>query len=144
MGEELETIIGIEEFDSVPFHPKELSCSSHSGFRVTTDKQEIFIAISSMQSCCENWGYLVMNDEDKEAFIGATLKEITTTDTALSTKIADMGGQSAGWLDAGDCVFVNLETSRGTLQLAVYNAHNGYYGHEVLIRSTQLNLEQRL
>lgn len=142
MGEELETIIGIEEFDSVPFHPKELSCSSYSGFCVTTDKQEIFIAISSMQSCCENWGYLVMNDDDKEAFIGATLKEITTTDTALKTKALE--DLKSGYVDAGDCVFVNLETSRGTLQFAVYNAHNGYYGHEVFIRSTQLNLEQRL
>jgi hypothetical protein len=31
--------------------------------------------------------------------------------------------------------FITFETSNGTLQLAVYNEHNGYYGHNCYIKS---------
>lgn len=37
-----------------------------------------------------------------------------------------------------DCIFVDIKTDCGTLQLAVYNSHNGYYGHEVLIRENNV------
>lgn len=29
--------------------------------------------------------------------------------------------------------FVDFVTSRGTFQLAVYNSHNGYYGHGIIV-----------
>jgi hypothetical protein len=38
-------------------------------------------------------------------------------------------------------MFVNLETDKDTLQLTVYNSHNGYYGHSAFIRSNQINKE---
>ena len=31
-------------------------------------------------------------------------------------------------------MFLTFKTSNGTLQFAVYNDHNGYYGHQALIR----------
>ena len=38
-------------------------------------------------------------------------------------------------LDAGSAMFINVETTRGLLQFAAYNEHNGYYGHDVLLVS---------
>lgn len=32
-------------------------------------------------------------------------------------------------------MFINVETTRGLLQFAAYNEHNGYYGHDVLLVS---------
>ena len=37
--------------------------------------------------------------------------------------------------------FIDINTSVGKLQFAIYNTHNGYYGHEVEIKSTQLTHE---
>lgn len=107
------------------------------GFRVSTDKQDITVLISNGQSCCENWGYLVSED-DTEKFVGATLKDVTITDTALITH------DDLKYLDEGEAMFVNFETSKGTFQIAVYNGHNGYYGHSVKVNSTQVTREDVL
>jgi hypothetical protein len=37
----------------------------------------------------------------------------------------------------GGTQFVDFETSKGVFQLTVYNRHNGYYGHDILIESKQ-------
>jgi hypothetical protein len=102
------------------------------GFIVKTDKQEIRMLISNSQSCCESFGHFSSNDDIKE-FIGANLLEIKLVDTCLNVKKLQDG------VSQDDTIFVNLETDRGILQFAVYNSHNGYYGHEVIIRSNQLN-----
>ena len=47
--------------------------------------------------------------------------------------------------DYGDaCIFINVNTDRGTLQFKAYNNHNGYYGHMVRVHSEQLKLEETL
>lgn len=111
------------------------------GYVVKTDKQDILIGISNGQSCCENWGYFSTNDDIKE-FVGADLLDIKLTDTSLNTKIIEEKFKYG--LDGGDIQFVDLITSKGTLQFAVYNSHNGYYGHSIEIKSNQLNYESCL
>jgi hypothetical protein len=108
------------------------------GFIIETDKQKILIGISSGQSCCESSGYLSSEDNFEE-YIGARLNSITTTDTVLITN------DVVNWdFDGGGIMFVNVETSKGTLQFAVYNSHNGYYGHSVIIKSNQLTINSSL
>jgi len=101
------------------------------GFQVTTDAQTIQLGISASQQCCEVTGYF-MSEDDTEEFIGAELTGVTLTDTQLKTK--DFGS-----LYHGGVMFVNLETSNGTLQFVTYNRHNGYYGHMGCVVSSQLN-----
>lgn len=101
------------------------------GFKVTTDKQTIFVGITSNQSCCENFGYFMTNDNINE-FVGALLNEIRLTDTLL--QVTDFDKEYAG-----DVMFVNFETSQGTLQFVAYNDHNGYYGHQAVVMSEQLD-----
>lgn len=121
-----EKILKIEE---VEFDQKRYS--SMEGFKVTTDKQEILVGISAYQSCCEHFGYFMTNDNIKE-FIGADLITIRITDDLL--KVEDFDKEYSG-----NVMFVNFETSQGTLQFVAYNDHNGYYGHEAVVVSEQLD-----
>lgn len=103
------------------------------GFVITTDRQEIKFLISSNAQCCESWGQIFMNDNPQD-FIGSKIINIETIGTALDKKKID----DLGSIDCGEISFLNINTDKGTLQLAVYDSHNGYYGHSVFIRSNQL------
>ena len=104
-----------------------------------TDQQTIKVGISSGQSCCESYGYLTTNDDLKE-FEGTELLSISIVDTALNNKKIE----ELEYLDAGGAMFVNFETSKGLMQLVAYNGHNGYYGHDAVLVSKQLNHEECL
>lgn len=109
---------------------------SFEGYLVKTNKQTIAIGISNQESCCESWGH-IQSDDDLSEFIGAELLEITKTDTALNTTMAK---QVDGlYLDEGGLMFITFKTNKGQFQLAVYNEHNGYYGHTAFIVSNQLH-----
>jgi len=110
-----------------------LGYGEYDGYEVVTDAQTIHVLIDNGQCCCESWGYLA-SDDDLSAFVGATLHGIALVDKGMNTRMVE-AGQS---LDEGGIVFVNFDTDRGLLQLACYNGHNGYYGHEVHIISNQI------
>lgn len=134
-----------------------------AGYKITTSKQEILLIIDDEQSCCETWGYL-LSEDDTEKFIGVNLRGIKTVDVNRTNKIffqysgsgrdVVVGSDTDVKLDyhnddhidtyEGDVIFVDIETSRGTLQFVAYNGHNGYYGHTVKIKSTQLTEERTL
>lgn len=80
--------------------------------------------------CCEKWGYL-SSEDDFGSFIGSELKNVYVTDTKLETIVPKMEED----LDAGSAMFINVETTKGLLQFAAYNEHNGYYGHGVKLVS---------
>ena len=96
------------------------------GYKISTDCTKILVLISNGQSCCENWGYM-SSDDDLSQFIGTDLREINLTDTALNKK------NVKEFYDAGGVQFVDFVTNKGTFQLAVYNGHNGYYGHSIKV-----------
>ena len=75
-------------------------------------------------------GYLPSAD-DVAAYIGAELLDVTCADTALNQKAADTAVDHG--FDDGGIQCVDFNTSQGGIQCAAYNAHNGYYGHGVLI-----------
>ena len=106
-----------------------MGSTSMDGYKVTTDSISVHILIDNYQSCCESWGY-VSSDDDFAPFIGAELREVKLTDVALNQQVVDNSGD---YDDGGGIQFVDFVTDKGTFQLAVYNAHNGYYGHGILI-----------
>lgn len=124
------------------------SYSREAGFEIVTDKQTIVLAIDDESCCCESWGYFLTEDET-DKFIGAELRGVEITDTNRSNKTFPTGwdsedGENVIHIEDGDTMFVDIKTDRGTLQFVAYNAHNGYYGHEARVRSTQLSTSKIL
>ena len=103
--------------------------SSMDGYKITTENHIIHVLIDNGQSCCESWGYF-SSEDDMQPFIGSELLEIKLTDTALNQEAFK---KSDYYNDAGGIQFVDFITDKGTFQLAVYNAHNGYYGHGIIV-----------
>lgn len=108
--------------------------SSMDGYKITTDKHLFFVLIDNGQSCCEDWGYL-SSDDDLEYYIEADLVSVDLVDSALNQKVLDASGEYG--YEEGGIKFINFKTSKGVLQLAVYNAHNGYYGHGIVFAKDQ-------
>lgn len=132
----MEKILRIEETN---FKTGKESWQSFEGFQIVTDLQTIKIGISDSQCCCESFGCIITNDETSD-FINAGLLGLSLTDTALNNKKIE----ELEYLDSGDAMFVNLETSEGLLQFVAYNSHNGYYGHDAVLISKKLNVEKCL
>ena len=105
----------------------------YDGFEVQTTEQVIFVGISNYQDCCEDWGYVSTVDDVKD-YIDAELLNIVIVDENLNTKDFVESDESAA-------MFVNFETSKGTFQLTMYNIHNGYYSHDAVLVSRQLDRE---
>lgn len=82
------------------------------GIKVVTDKHVYEAGICNSQQCCEDWGYMINEDnDDYEEFVGAILHSVTS-----------------------DGCFTNFNTDRGTLNFTAYNEHNGYYNHKCVLR----------
>lgn len=125
----MEKILSIKQVDSFKMEDKDWGC--YDGFIITTSEQEIKMGIENGQSCCEDWGYL-MSEDNVDEFIGADLIDIKVVDQALNTK-ANIDVYDGG------IMFINIETSKGVLQFVAYNSHNGYYGHSAGVISKQVN-----
>jgi len=107
---------------------------SMEGYKIKTEGHEVLVLIDDQSSCCESWGYFSTEDSMAE-FIGASLIEIVLTDTALKQEVVESKLEYG--LDGGGIQFVTFKTDKGDFQLAVYNAHNGYYGHGIIVAKDQ-------
>jgi len=109
-----------------------------SGYAITTSKQVIKFLVESFQLCCEEWGYMTTNDNTND-FVGAKVLAIKRV-AADYSKLPIVPDDD----EFINTIFVDIETNIGVLQFAAYNAHNGYYGHEVKIVSEQLTISEEL
>ena len=101
----------------------------YEGYKVETDKSTYYVLIEGGQNCCEYWGYL-SSDDKLDKYIGCELKDVYVTDTALNTKLIEIEDNDYCF----DSMFVNFNLTNGMVfQLAVYNSHNGYYGHDIIL-----------
>lgn len=113
-----------------------LDDKNNDGFYVITNKQTVSIKITNNQQCCESWGYFVTND-NPEYYIGAELYDIKIVDEILNKE------KLVNIYDGSIC-FVDFETSKGILQITLYNEHNGYYSHYACVESKQLSFDSWL
>lgn len=105
--------------------------AEYDGYRVKTTEHEYLILIDNGQCCCECWGYFDSADTTDD-FIGKELVSVELTDVALNKEKLEQSGYYGG--DAGGIQFVDFNMADGTvLQFAVYNEHNGYYGHPIIV-----------
>lgn len=129
----MERILRIEEFSEGKGHYK------IAGFKITTNKQIIELYIDNSSNCCEKWDYL-MSEDDLDYFIYSELYGIKEDvfSKGNNTKIDSID------LESGGSMFIDIITSKGVLQFACYNSHNGYYSHSACVKSNQLNLSESL
>ena len=131
------------------FQPFEGEYKGMEGYKIVTDKQEIIILINNSQQCCEEWGYeacsekgILETQDDLDDYIGAEILDIEIIDTekdiykSLTDRVYRFYSSNAE--------FVNIKTSKGKLQFAVYNAHNGYYGHKIYIKFNNEVIDSQL
>ena len=117
---------------------------SFEGFRIVTNQQEILLLIDNQQNCCEDWGYF-MSEDEFSGFIKAELLDISITDEALNeAKMKEHDIDDKSKLYEGGMMFVDIKTSYGVLQFVAYNEHNGYYSHDAVVISRQLNHRESL
>jgi len=109
-------------------YTEETKYSTRTGLLLETDKGEIKILISSDQSCYEKFGALFFDTpDDPIKHIGARLLEVKKI-SIPNNEYVEYG------LDEGGEVQLRITTSKGYLQFAIYNAHNGYYAHSGLVQ----------
>ena len=136
-------IIEISEFFGERLAPED-DWYKHDGWRVTADDQTVTVGISNYQNCCERWGYL-NSDDDPGKYVGAELLRVERVgEYETVALVTSMPGIPEYGLDDGAAIFVRIVTDRGTFTLAVYNGHNGYYGHYAVVISRELNISETL
>lgn len=134
------SIKNIKELCNFSFNDSKYS-STYDGYKIECeDESNLLFLIRNGQACCENWGYLISED-DLDQFIGATIQNVTLTDDSLKSVELKLSKEinTEDLYNGGAIFFVNIHTDRGLLQFVAYNVHNGYYGHQVKIVSNFLN-----
>ena len=96
------------------------------GLNIVTDKGNITLVISMDSQCCERYDALFLETPDNLAnYIGATIFSVEDVCTSNACEPSD---------DYCSETQLKITTSKGVLQYAVYNAHNGYYSHATFLQ----------
>ena len=104
---------------------------SYEGYEIETTDSIIKIGVSNGESCCESYGYICSADKLEE-YIGAKILKVEKVKLG-DWKKCEILLKQLEYSEEEETAFINFETDKGLLQFAVYNTHNGYYGHDVVI-----------
>lgn len=122
-------IVKIEEVNNVNFNDSRYPC--YDGFRIETEDEEMYFLIDNSQCCCENWGTYLYTPEDLREYVGA---DYLGYDESSCSEIEN--GLKSEYVESDEICFLNIHTSKGIIDFAVYNSHNGYYSHAVVLKIT--------
>lgn len=118
-------------------YSKECRYYNLTGLKIETDKGNIELLISDNQCCCENWDALFLETpDDLSKIIGAKLIEVS--DIEINTQEYDQN--SCGLNETQ----LRVVTTKGIIQFAVYNEHNGYYSHATFLQVFDINEDSDL
>lgn len=94
-----------------------------AGYIIVTENSQIRVAIDNHGECCEEFGKKLHHSLEKpEDFIGADVNYVKWGKDKTVSENPDYHS-----------AVVHIETSKGLLEVEVYNYHNGYYPHEVQV-----------
>jgi hypothetical protein len=94
------------------------------GLKIVTDKEDIILVMDQYSQCCENFGAdFLETSDDITKYIGAKLVSVEdTNDYVLNDSAYSNETQ------------LKVVTTKGVLQYAVYNEHNGWYSHSTFLQ----------
>ena len=121
-------ILNIEEVYNIQLNCKP-DYEYFDGIKVETEDEEIYFVIDNDQQCCENWGKYLYTSEEVKEYIGA---DYLGYDTETSNAMMECLKEEYIYYPSDVC-FLNIHTSKGDIDYAVYNSHNGYYSHAVIL-----------
>ena len=97
---------------------------TYEGLIIETDKGSIKLVINDSQRCCENFGSLFFETPDViSRFIDAEILQIE-----------DISIKREEYIDTDSETQLRITTDKGIIQYAIYNEHNGYYGHGTILQ----------
>lgn len=83
--------------------------------------KNIICKIENAHKCCEQWG--VYTDAKLNDFVGAEYRSI------------DITKQEKEQYEQMGKIIITIDTDRGKIIIELYNEHNGYYLHDVIIQT---------
>ena len=108
------------------------------GLKIETDRGNIILVIEEFQDCCEVWGSTFLETpDDLSKYIGAKILSISDTNDSFTDTFTDEDHEPRE-------TQLKIATNKGVLQYAVYNNHNGYYGHATFLQVFDLEEDGRL
>lgn len=139
-------IIKINEFEGVKL-VREIDeadeWETFMGYEVETDDGFITIAVNDVSSCCESFD-AVNNLPHLDYFNGAEVIDIRAVETDedgnwkdSKSLLKELGEYGPDVLEAG---FIKIVTDKDTFDMGVYNNHNGYYGHTVIVKKSEKSI----
>ena len=129
-GETILELSGMFDDGYAGVYPGEQYC----GIELKTQNHVICAYIDPERQCCERYGSILSQDNVAE-FVGSELKKVYLTNTADKIEYVDhIRSLKSSSAEYYNIQFINFETSKGLLQLTVYNCDNGYYGHDIVIK----------
>lgn len=130
------TAIDLDATFKDPTEPDPEWWNTFAGCVITLeDNSKIYFGIRDGQYCCEKWNYLQSSD-DASDFINAEYlgwEERDTWPEGIEDDLAQNYLKNS-WNELGFQA-IDIKTSNGTLQLVVYNSHNGYYSHSTIFKA---------
>jgi hypothetical protein len=94
------------------------------GLKIVTDKGDIVLVIDNESNCCEIFGGdFLETPDDITKYIGATLISVKDTND-YSLNPSEFSNETQ----------LKITTTKGVLQYAVYNEHNGWYSHSTFLQ----------
>lgn len=101
----------------------------YGGFVVKTTDQVIKFLIQDEQLCCEDYGWQLYSIQCKRSLIEnqQLFANAIVTSVSWASKLLDPECS----FQKDEFAAINIVTCSGTLQLVLYNEHDGYYPHNI-------------
>jgi hypothetical protein len=86
---------------------------------MSDSEKNIICKIDKLHQCCEEFG-IITNPIESELskFIGSIYFSVNVAEVKLE-----------------ECVIINITTNKDNLQFTLFNKHNGYYPHDIYIKT---------
>ena len=107
----------------------------YEGYLIYAGGKEHFVGINGQQCCCEAWD--IWAEGDIQSLVGKNL-------VGFKQSYPDLDGESRRTREEYQSLAIEVLTDQGSIKICMSNEHNGYYSHEVVVKSDLFSYSDRL